>query len=367
MKTFGIKTMIAALAVLLFVQNPATGCTGIMLKTKDGSTVHGRTLEFAVEVKTDVVVIPRNYQFTGLTANGDGLKYTSKYAVTGAITFGVKLVADGMNEMGLTSGAFFFPDFAEYAPLTNENQRKALSPLDFNNWILTQFATIDEIKKAIENNEVVIVATVLEGWGAEAPPFHYIVYDKTGKSIVIEPIGGKLIVYDNPLGVLTNSPTFDWHLINLRNYVNLTPNNVREIKIDGETFKGLGQGTGMMGIPGDFTPPSRFVRAMAFCMTAIPAPDATEGINQVFHILNNFDIPVGFSRTVENGTVYADYTQFTCARDPQSLKYYYKSYTDQNIKVVDLKSFDFNADKIMIFNTSSEQKYEDVSKRFAPE
>ena len=343
---------IISIAIMLFAANTVDACTGIMLKTKDGKSVHGRTLEFGVEVSTSLIAVPLNYQFVGKTANGPGLKYKSKYAMTGLITFTDMNIADGMNSAGLSSGAFYFPTLAEYTPLTKENQNKALSPVDFNNWILAQFATVEEIKTAIKNNEVSIVPTVLEGWGTEAPPFHYVVYDKSGKSIVIEPINGKLVVYDNPIGVITNSPSFDWHMTNLRNYTNLKAENVNSMTINGLTFQSLGQGSGMNGIPGDFTPPSRFVRATAFSVTALPVETSYEAIGEVFHILNNFDIPKGFSREVVEGTIYADYTQLTCARDPQTLKYYYKTYANQTIKVFDLNNFDPNSKDILVLNTN---------------
>ncbi len=352
MKKVSIKTIIAVMAVMLFAASTVDACTGIMLKTKDGKTVSGRTLEFGVEVSTSLVAVPMNYQFVGKTDNGDGLKYKSKYAMTGIITYSDVNIADGMNSAGLSCGAFYFPTFAEYTPLTKENQSKALSPVDFNNWILAQFATVDEVRKAIENNEVVIVPTVLEGWGETAPPFHYVVYDKSGKSIVIEPIKGKLVVYDNPIGVMTNSPTFDWHMTNLRNYTNLKAENVNSMTINGVTIKSLGQGSGMTGIPGDFTPPARFVRATAFIVTAIPVETTYEAIGEVFHILNNFDIPKGFSREVVDGTIFADYTQLTCARDPQTLKYYYKTYNNQTIKEFDLNDFDANSKDILVLNTN---------------
>jgi len=366
MKTNKIKIIIA-IAIMLFAYSTVNACTGIKLKTKDGKTVSGRTLEFGVEVETSLIAVPRNYQFVGKTNNGDGLKYKTKYSMTGIITFNDINIADGMNSAGLSCGAFYFPTFAEYTPLTKENQSKALSPLDFTNWILSQFATVDEVKKAIENEEVVIVPTVLEGWGDTAPPFHYVVYDKSGKSIVIEPIKGKLVVYDNPIGVITNSPTFDWHMTNLRNYTYLKAENVNSMTIDGVTFKQLGQGSGMFGIPGDFTPPSRFVRATAFIVTALPAKNTFEAIKDVFHILNNFDIPKGFSREVVDGKVYADYTQLTCARDPFTLKYYYKTYDNQNVKEFDLKSFDPNSKEILIINTNEgKQTFENVNKKMKP-
>lgn len=366
MKNNTLKQTIVTIT-LLFAITIANACTGIMLKTKDGKTVSGRTLEFGVEVATSLIAVPENYQFTGKTNNGDGMKYKTKYAMTGIITFSDLNIADGMNSAGLSCGAFYFPTAASYTPLTKENQSKALSPLDFNNWILAQFATVDEVRKAIENNEVVIVPTVLDGWGETAPPFHYVVYDKSGKSIAIEPIDGKLVVFDNPIGVMTNSPSFDWHMTNLRNYTNLKTENANSMTIAGVTFKQLGQGTGMNGIPGDFTPPSRFVRATAFSVTALPTETTFDAIKDVFHILNNFDIPKGFSREVVDNTIFADYTQLTCARDPQTLKYYYKTYDNQTVSEFDLNDFDATSKHIIILSTASEtQTVVDVTNKLKP-
>ncbi len=301
-----------------------------------------------------------------MTPNGDGLKYTVKYGATGIVAFGNPRLLDGMNEAGLAAGTFFFPTFAEYAAVTPDNQSKGLSPADFPNWLLTQFGSVDEVRKAVESGAVVITPTVLDGWGPVAPPFHYVVYDKTGASLVIEPVGGTLKVHDNPLGTLTNSPSFDWHMTNLRNYIALNPRDVPAVKIDGDTFKALGQGTGMLGLPGDFTPPSRFIRAAVFSSTAMPADNAGKGIDQVFHILNNFDIPVGVSRDVVNGVVYSDYTQMTVARDPQAQRYYYKTYDDQTIRMVDLKALDLNAKTIRQFSTKSEQPVVNMTEKLKP-
>ncbi len=353
-------TAIAA-AVLALTAQQVSACTGIMLRMKDGAIVHGRTLEFGTPVETSIAVIPRGYQYTGVTPNGDGLKYTVKYGATGIAAFGNPRLLDGINEAGLAAGTFFFPTFAEYAAVTPENQSKGLSPADFPNWLLTQFGSVDEVRKAVESGAVVITPTVLDGWGPVAPPFHYIVYDKTGASLVIEPVGGKLKVHDNALGTLTNSPSFDWHMTNLRNYIALNPRDVPPLKIDGDSFKALGQGTGMLGLPGDFTPPARFIRAAVFSATASPADNAGKGIDQVFHILNNFDIPIGVSRDVVNGVVYSDYTQMTVARDPQAQRYYYKTYDDQTIRMVDLKALDLDAKTIRQLSTKSEQPVVNMS------
>lgn len=347
------------LSMTIFVLTQAQACTGIKLIANDGSLVHGRTLEFGIVVDITAAVIPRNYSFKGTTPLGEGLAYTSKYGVVGAMAFNDPALMDGMNEKGLAVGTFYFPGYAGYTQITPENQAKALSPVEFPNWILTQFATVDELKKGLNN--VVIAPTVTKAWGDKPAPFHYIVFDKAGDCLVIEPIDGKFVTYENKLGVFTNSPTFDWHMTNLRNYLNLTPFNAKPITINGVTLTPFGQGSGMVGMPGDFTPPSRFVRAAIFSTTATPSENAQKAIFQLFHILNQFDIPVGAAREKVGDVVYSDETQLTCARDPKSLKYYFKSYADQGIRMIDLNQFDLNAKGIKTLKISGESIAADIS------
>jgi choloylglycine hydrolase len=179
---------------------------------------------------------------------------------------------------------------------------------------------------------------------------------------VIEPLKGKLVTYDNPLGILTNSPTFDWHMTNLRNYINLRAANVAPIKVDHLTLAPFGEGSGMVGLPGDFTPPSRFVRSFVFCRTALPVDTAEQTVFQAFHILNQFDIPVGVARSVGKDGIHADFTQATCVRDPKSLKYYFKTYQDQTVRFIDLSRFDVHAKNVKIVSTSGTEKFIDISK-----
>lgn len=341
-------------------------CTGLMLKAKDGGIIHGRTLEFVIEVEPSVAFVPRNHPFTSTTPIGPGLQYQSKFAALGAFSFQDVKLADGLNEKGLAAGIFYFPSFCKYESATSQSQNKTLSSIDFTNWILTQFSTVDEVRKAIYNNEVIVTPTIIPEWGSEELPFHYIVYDITGASIVIEPIEGKLVVHYNPIGVITNAPTFDWHMTNLRNYIALNPESVKQRTIDQETFKQIGQGNGMLGLPGDFTPTSRFIRAAIFSAASIRPKTSQAGVQQLFHILNNFDIPIGIAREENNGRTMYDYTMFTCVRDPQTLCYYYKSYQDQNIRSVDLKKFDWNDKKIKTFKLNSEQEIIDMSDRLCP-
>lgn len=359
-KRFLHAIVLGAAAVALQAQQ-AAACTGIRLTNNDGSVVHGRTVEFGVTIETSIAVVPRGHTFVGETPLGDGLAYTAKHAAIGIITYTDVKIVDGLNEAGLAVGAFYFPDFAAYTPATPENQARGLSPTDFPNYLLTQFASIDEVRKALEADSVVVMPTVVAGWGPEAPPFHYVVYDKTGASIAIEPLAGKLVVRDNPLGVMTNSPEFDWHMTNLRNYIALDPRNVPPIEIDGTSFSQLGQGSGMLGLPGDFTPPSRFVRAAVFSATAVPSDTAEEGIGQTFHILNNFDIPVGVARSESHGVIHTDYTMLTVARDPQALRYYYKTYDDQTLRMVDLKALADEGGDIRIMSTKGTQSFVDMT------
>ncbi|MEI8365110.1 MAG: choloylglycine hydrolase family protein [Parachlamydiaceae bacterium] len=360
MKDFLKSTlMIAATAVLGIITANVDACTGIKLVAKDGSFVHGRTLEFGIQVEATVAVIPRNYDFIGTTPNGKGLAYKSKYAAVGTLPFNMPALMDGLNEKGLAVGTFYFPGFAGYSTITPANETKALSPVEFPNWILTQFATVEEVKAGLAS--IVISPTVVKAWGDTPAPFHYIVFDKQGNGLVIEPIDGKLLTYENPLGTFTNSPAFDWHMTNLRNFINLTPINAKPLTIAGMTLAPFGQGSGMVGLPGDFTPPSRFVRAAIFSVTAIPSPTAKEAVLQAFHILNQFDIPVGAARTVVNGVTYSDSTQITCVRDPQALQYYFKTYDDQTIKMVDLTKFDLNAKTIVQAPTTGLQPIFDIT------
>ncbi len=358
------KKHIFVLVVIVFMAmgfNSADACTGCQIKTGDNAAINGRTVEFGVLIDTSIAVVPRGYKFTGSTTLGPGKKWTSKYASAGMIIADYEVIVDGMNEKGLVCANFYFPGFAQYSVTTKENQSISMSSTDIVQWILSMFETVDEVKKALENNEVAISPVLTPGFPPQVQPFHFIVYDKTGKSIVFEPIGGKLKVYDNPIGVITNSPTFDWHMTNLRNYITLGATTPNPKKVFGVTLKPLGQGAGMLGLPGDFTPPSRFVRAAAFAGSTIPAKTAEEGVMQMFHILNSFDIPVGAARTVEKGKIFSDYTMLTVVRDTKNLRYYYKTYDDQNIKMLDMKKFDLNAKKIVKLHTLTKQRYEDIS------
>jgi choloylglycine hydrolase len=360
-RKFAVCTLAAAFA--LAPTAPAFACTNIVLKAKDGAVVRARTNEFAIPAESNIVLIPKGTELSGtLPDGGKGLDFTARYNMAGANAYGQNVIIDGMNDQGLTFGMLLFPDFAEYAEATPDNARRAMAPYEFGNWVLGNFATVDEVKKAVE--DVVLVPTstpVLD----QVLPLHYAITDKTGKSIVIEPVGGKLKVYDNPLGVLTNAPGFDWHMTNLRNYVNLSVTGVPPIELDGVKFAQLGQGEGMHGLPGDFTPPSRFIRAVVFAHAEYPADTAEETVLSGFHIMNQFDIPHGSVRDTSGGKTQAEYTQWTTASDSQNMRFYFKTYGNQNIHLIDLgKAFAAADGEIRVVKMGTEQPIEDLSTDF---
>ncbi len=194
-------------------------------------------------------------------------------------------------------------------------------------------------------------------------PMHCIVVDNTGAAIVIEYTQGKLNIFDNPVGVTTNAPTFDWHIINLRNYVNLSAVNVPDLDMRKLKLSATGQGSGLLGLPGDFTPPSRFVRAVALAQNALPVKTAAQGVNLAWHIINNIDIPIGASRAVSSGgeTAY-DLTQWTTVNDLTNLRIYFRTYNNLTIKKVEFKAMDPEGKRVLTIPvTGVDSGFPDVS------
>jgi choloylglycine hydrolase len=355
--------LIGILAASVSLAPAAQACTGIRLIAKDGGVVAARTLEFGMDLHSDVLVIPAGTALTGtLPDGGKGISYTTKYGFLGANAEGLTAILDGLNDQGLYVGLFYFPDYASYPDATKDNAAHAMAPYEYANWLLGNFATIDEVKANF--NKVALVPVVL-GAMKQVPPVHFVVYDRSGKSVVIEPLEKTLKIYDNPLGVVTNSPNFEWHMTNLRNYVNLTATNVPPLGLGGITLAQFGQGSGLRGLPGDFTPPSRFVRAVAFSQSAIPSDTAAQAVLQAFHILNNFDIPYGAVRDMQGGQMHAEYTTWTSASDLKNLRWYFKTYGDQSIHSVDLtKTLAAAQGKIKLIKMDSPQPIDDVSTDF---
>lgn len=355
MKTHKLGLGLCAL-LLSGAVDASQACTGIRLDAQDGAVVHARTLEFGNDLKSEVMVVPRGYERTGTTPDGKpGRTWKAKYASVGANGMGEMIMFDGLNEAGLAAGLFYFPNSAGYMTYSAENADRAMAPWELGSWMLENFATVEEVKAHI--GDVVIPAVVLPAMGF-APEVHFVVHDATGQSIVVEYVDGKLDLHDNPLGVITNSPAFGWHMTNLRNYVNFSMDNVPPVTIGGVKLLPTGMGTGMLGMPGDFTPPSRFVRAVAFSHSVFPSGTGPEAVLGAFHILNQFDIPKGSAREGEkdeHGNVIADYTQWTSASDLAAKRFHFRTYDNSQIRAVDLMQMDLDAKDIVTFSMQGDE------------
>ncbi len=326
-----------AIAIFLaaILSTPSIACTGIVLRANDGATIPARTMEFSFDVQSNILVVPAGTLIEKLIMDDErkGGTYRAKYGFGGANALGKPIVVDGVNEKGLYFGAFYFNGLATYQEVNRQNQKQAVSSEELGNYILSQFANVDEVKQALPN--LTIVGTWIKEINSFAP-FHYAVTDRSGASIVIEITAQGLKMFDNTVNVVTNNPTYDWHLTNLNNYVGLTATNREAQTVGRQNIKPFGEGTGLIGLPGDHTSPSRFVRAAAFANTSLPSENADEAVFKAFHLLNHFDIPKGSIRETINDEVFTDYTVWTSVADTQNAVYYYKTYLTQQVEKVDL-------------------------------
>ena len=277
-------------------------CTSFKLTAKDGSVVVGRSMEYALPMNWDLVVTPRGNRGGSVGPEGPGVQWETKYGYAGIAlgetsSFGVTTpaqlgVADGSNEAGLFAGVLYLPGFTTYPTTEGVPAEQLIAPLATCNYVLATSATVADAVKAM---------TRVTAWAQVVPPIgvvplHLVLHDGTGVTAVIEWIEGQMQVHDAPIGVVTNAPPFPWHMTNLSNYVNLSVLDVAPLRLEGETFTPIGAGSGWLGLPGDFTPPSRFVRAVALSGTAYRDANSAAAARTALHILGSFDIPKGTIR-----------------------------------------------------------------------
>ena len=330
--------ILMSLGLFLAVEKESDACTGIALPSSDGGNVVARTVEWAATpMQCGYVVSPRKHRQQSYTPDGaNGLVYEAKYGYVGIYTEYEPFVVEGVNETGLSAGLFFFPDYGEYAAYKPEESAKTLCDMQFVSWVLSQFSSIDELKKALQSVNLVTL-------NHKIGSVHWRITQPDGQMAVLEVVGGVPHFYDNQLGVFTNSPGFPWHMTNLNNYVNLRPGSAPDYQLNTNIqLMPLGHGSGMLGLPGDFTAPSRFVRAALYVATSPLWKTSWDAVQQAFHILNNFDIPIGsqFAKgQAPEGMQSA--TQFTAATDQKEMRFYYRTAYNSNLRCIDLKSIDF--------------------------
>lgn len=346
-----IACAVALSAALAFNPLAASACTSFLLKAENGDVVYGRTLEFALPINSQLMVMPRNLAIKAVGPDGSagtGLAYTSKYGATGANGLGLPVFVDGINEKGLSASLLFFPGFAEFQDVSPAEASNSIASYEMANYILTQFANVDEVKAGMSKIKVSRAPqAVFKG----PVPVHVSVHDANGRSIVIEYVGGQLQITDNPTSVMTNSPPISWHLNNLGNYGNATAQPAPAFVINGKSYPPASTGAGMNGLPGDMSAAGRFVRAAFLTANAPKTKTGAETMEIAWHFVNQFDIPPGAVRTAEGGNAgggIAGYeiTEWSAVADLKNGIYQIKTYGDQQVRQINLKAVDLDAKAI---------------------
>lgn len=306
-------------------------CTTIGFSYKNGE-VFGRTLELGIVLDNKLLFVPKDQEFIE-TVDG---KYSSKYNTLGSGFFDIPSFGDGINEAGLMGSNNFFPGYASFAEEAIGGMVNTTTPNAFD-YLLSRCKDVDEVIE--EAKKILLVNKMGE---EESSANHFFFMDKKGNKLVLEPKDGKLVSFDNPFGVLTNSPDFAWHSTNLKNFINLKPQNIKEGQFNGSKLHQFGEGTGMIGLPGDFTPPSRFVRAAYYVSNTDKNMDRNSAILQGFRILSQFDIPEG--AIVDPVEKHEDQTLYTSIMDTERFSYHVKCHTNTNIQNFYLNDFEHEKD-----------------------
>lgn len=348
---------------LLSISNVVWACTDFRVIAKDGTVLIARSMEYGVDMKSNLRSSPRGRSFSSVAPDGkSGLAWKAKYGYLFLDGFNVDVALDGMNEAGLSIENLYLPNFAGYQVVPAGHSNQALPYLNFADWVLGNFKTVAEVRQALAN--VYVFEQKVPGMGDRVLPLHFSITDATGKGIVVEYIAGQLHVYDH-IGVMTNSPGYDWHLTNLTNYLRLTPVNPPAVITEGLTFSSNGQGFGMLGLPGDVSPPSRFIKIATLMHVAIPADNITSALNLAEHVINNVDIPLGLVREPSNGSATNETTEWVVFKDLTHKVFYYRTYGDMSLRAVSLDKINFieNAPRLKMPVARAAQ-VEDVTGQF---
>ena len=362
--------LIKAISIMLittFAIAPAVSyaCTSFTLKTKDGSYVYGRTVEFAEYLPMKMALYPRAHQYKGTGTDGvwgSGKHWTGKYAFVGLNAYDKELITDGMNEKGLAGGMQYLPVSSDYQNPTGADVKNSIGSFEVVNYVLSNFDNVEDIKKGLPQ---IFVSNVEFGPWKMIAKMHYSFHDMTGKSIVVEYVKGKLNIYDNPTGAMANEPPFDWQLMNLENYLNLSPIDIGSKTIGGVKFAPRGAGSGMHGLPGDFLPSSRFLRAAFYTQNADQYAAELPRVKLAWHLLNMFDIPPGSSvanngKPDAKGKYFYDYTQQSVVADPKNLEYYARFFGGYDIVKFSMKDHDWNAKEVKMWEVKQTTTYKSI-------
>lgn len=312
-------------------------CTCIDFKTK--AHYFGRNLDLEYRFGEKAVITPRGYKFS--LRNGE--PFCTKYAMIGigSSENGYPLYADAANEKGLALAALNFPGNAKF--FFPKGGKTNLAQFELFPYFLGNFTRVAEVKEALKN---VNITDVKFAEGYPLPTHHWMMSDGED-CIVFEQTDRGLIVYDNPIGVLTNNPPFDYHLNNINNYMNLSTHSGVNSFSDKVELKAYCQGMGAIGLPGDTSSPSRFVRAAFNKCNAVCGGDEFESVSQFFHILDSVAMIKGTTYTLAGKD---DLTVYSCCINLDTGTYYYKTYDGNEITAVRLTEKEKSAKELTIFD-----------------
>ena len=317
------------------------GCSSIAWETKDGKHIWGRNYDYNGIAPSTVIVAPRGQKYyTAGTPFDHNLVVedviNAKYAAVGMGTTSMEVTPvlyEGINEKGLMGGQLFYAGFASFPDSSREGTQE-INPGYVVTHTLLQCATVDDVIDLLTKKGTVINQELV----GSLPTVHWVFTDRSGESIILEPDDKQITIYRHTAGVLTNSPDYKWHKQNLLTYLNVRNNEFPDRNMDGIEVKKPFKGTGALGLPGDFTAQSRFIRASFLKYYGIKGENEDIGIQYLFHFLDNVAMPLGIVKVEDKGKL-SDYDEsiYSAAMCAESLNFYWKTYKNSTIHCVNLK------------------------------
>lgn len=312
-------------------------CTAATYKTKD--FYFGRTLDYEFSYGDEVTIVPRNYVFHFRNMG----VMESHYAMIGmaCVAENYPLYYDAVNEKGLGMAGLNFVGNAKYRDI--EKDKDNVATFEFIPWILSQCGNVEEAKELLCRINLTKIS-----FSESLPPtqLHWIISDRE-HSIVVESVEEGLKVYDNPVGVLTNNPPFDEQMFQLNNYMQLSPKAPKNCFSDKLDLHAYSRGMGALGLPGDLSSQSRFVRVSFVKMNSLSGDSEEESVSQFFHILGSVDQQRG---CCEVGDGKYEITIYTSCCNADKGIYYYTSYDNHQITAVDMYREELNGSGLIRYS-----------------